>query len=751
VHPDLRAISGELQIEGGAGLRLVDALQRLPVPADDELLRLTFPAGANEGWLHLRPAPCPSTDLCVRFYTVLPDRWGASGRAPGRGLFLNGLWHPQPLGADGAPVLRWEVEVSAPPGAVLVVNDAVGETGVRWAGAAERVALAVVPGGAVLDVGPGVGRVQLVQRGALPRRRRQERLREVIREGWPGPQSPQLVIVETPDWRRLTRSGPGVLFLSDRAFRLSGPLWQFHTPAVRAGVLQAGLPIDDPFARSIAAAALAEQPAPDPREILGWFSWIPEIDQLLYDGRLPFYSDVFAETWPGDRVADDLLEVVDPRSPGAAVVRKLRDAHGPDAARALADGLAAGLPLDEAAAAAGLSPSAVEAWRARPPAQRLHLEVHPGGRSATLHREGPASLPAEPIPVELRREDGPPERLVWAAPPGPGAWTFPLPDGVRGVQVDPGHDVLQAQDDRTDDRWPLRWTTVAAFFPTEWAVTNRRISLSASALLRRQYSTRWAFLGDVSTDPINLVDVTIGALRFLGPLQDRRNRPLRIWFGAGPAVLDPDFRSTEAGGLALGAYAGVAHETRVDALFPRHGHRLSLGGSGGVVPASGQAWALGSASAVQAFDLGGRVALLARGGGGLAAGEVEHRLLALGGGTGFQGLPPQAVVGRQRLLAGAELRAEVLRQASVPGPLVWLSSVQLTGGLELGQLSACAPVEACPARALGWTAGLNLVGDVLGARPTLLGATVARPLLLSETLGPVQGPPQSYIRLTQSF
>jgi hypothetical protein len=122
----------------------------------------------------------------------------------------------------------------------------------------------------------------------------------------------------------------------------------------------------------------------------------------------------------------------------------------------------------------------------------------------------------------------------------------------------------------------------------------------------------------------------------------------------------------------------------------------------------------------------------------------------------MQAVTPQAVVGQQRVLLKTEVRWQAIRFASVPGPLVWLSDVQLSGGLEAGALNADGPVcpepdGQCRWRATGWTAGLLFTGDLAGVRPTQLGATVARPLTWShDALAP--GPfPQLYFRLTQAM
>ena len=287
-------------VSDGEGLRLVDLLSQLPVPTDDQDLRRTFPGDVETGWVHLdRPSASRSP-----FYAVLPRRAGAAGLVPGRGLFANGLWHPHPVRGTELEVVHWDVRVVLPPGVTGVLNGTVGRGELLWAGEAERLSLAVLTKARVTRVPMPVGELVIVDQGP-PRARRTERLAATLETTWPGPGAPDVVVVETPLRRRLARTGPGMLFLSDRATRLTGGLWKAHLQSVRQGLVEAGLPLSDPWERGFAAAALtdprtSEEGELDVRALLGWFAWIPQVDSLLYDGRLPFYADTFGETWPSD-------------------------------------------------------------------------------------------------------------------------------------------------------------------------------------------------------------------------------------------------------------------------------------------------------------------------------------------------------------------------------------------------------------------------------------------------------------------
>lgn len=752
VQEDLQVVVGTVELVEGEGLRLVDTLSQLPVPQDDQALRRTFPGPREEGWVHIETPEGPRS----AFHTVLPRRSGAAGMVPGRGLFASGHWHPLPLRGGEAEVVHWEVRLHLPEGTTGVLNGVVAEGLLEWSGEADRLALAVIPGARVETLELPVGELVVVDRGP-PRGRRAARLQALLRDSWPGPGAPELVVVETPSRRRLARAAPGVLFLSDRALRVSGGLWRYHVPAVREGLIEATLPVEgalrDPWVRGFVASAVSDELSaqdPDLRELLGWVSWIPQVDSLLYDGRLPFYADTFAETWPGDRVQDDLREVLRGETPPRAVARWVDLRFGAGTSRRVAERLLQGEELDISLAVAGVPPSAVRGWRQPQVALDHVLAVSrvDEGWEVRVHRELEGQ-PVEdtpgaalPVPVELQLGE---ERRSWFGDEPEFVEVFG--DRPRLVQVDPDHHLPPQP--RANDRWPLRWTVVTALFPTELTLRTGRVSAFAAASFRRQYDTRWRFDTSLETSPRDLVQAEVGAVHYMGPLLDRRTRPLRAWAGVNASLLDPAFRPTELGTTALGTYLGLAWETRVDPDFPRRGHRLSLGTSGGIVPGSEERWGSLGVGAIGLVPLGGRATWASRASGGVATGDVEHRLLGLGGGGAVQGLPYNAALGNGRLVGGTELRVEAMRHASVPLPLLWWADTQLTLGLEAGQLWTGRPEEI--SRAVGWVAGVGFVGDVLGARPTLLHLTFARPVWWEPEPLVTGGFPEVYLRWDHPF
>ena len=704
-------------------VELVDPLALLPLPEDDRTLFRTFPGAVDRGEMHWVAEGDGWT-----FETRLPRRYGALGRLD-RGVWANGGWYPQPV-VDGELVLAgWQVEVSGE--GVVTVNGAVGQGGASWGGRAERVALAVLPEGRVRQLAPGL---RLVEDGRARPRRDAELVEAAAPLG-----GREVLVVEAPQLRRLMRPGPGVAFLSDRAFRMTRGLERYHRAAVARGLLSAALPLVDPWERDLAAQALGDVYAAgltDAREVLKWASWIPQVDELLYDGSVPFVGELFGEVFSADPVADDLAEVVGGRTPGRVAAAKLDDRYGGGTALAVTQAWLAG------GEAEGVDLAWLAGWRAPYPEQDLVLEVD--GSAVTVERRADEDAPVEAVVVAV--DD---ERLTWVAGPGPGSERFELHVPPKRVALDPDEHVLQTS--RVRDRWPTRWTTVLAAFPMTWNLTDGTFAAFASWTLRRQYDTHHLYNGALFTDARNTVGLS-GTYRYaFGPLKDRRSRPHRLYAGSTVGLLDPDYRPTDAGVAAVGASFSYVYDSRVSFDFPLSGERFQVTVDGGFVPGSTMTWGAVRTRASGVRSPHPRVAAGARVTGGKAVGDVEHRLLSLGGAGQLRGVPSNAALGRELATAATELRVAPVRNASSWGPLFWLAELQVCGGLEGGvvrQATLLDEVEVDRVAAYGWTAGLAGVGDVFGARPTLAGLTIAQPLYLSTG---EERPVQVLVRWTQAL
>lgn len=738
----LRGVSGTITLSG-ARLPLTDPLSRLPEPEDDLQLFRTYPGRPERGVMHWRPID----DDTWWFYAILPRRYGGVGAIRRFGLFANGMWYPQPIDGRSLPVASWDVTVRVPDGAVGVVGDSVGTGEITWRGRGERVSLAVIPRGQVTDIVEDGLVVKLVTRGR-PRSALRRELATQLDAARPSTESWTGAVVEAPLRRRLVRPGVGVAYVSDRAFRVVAPLRRFHRVAVTRGVVQSLLPVDDPFERSIAAAAISARHRQRLSELsasklLSWTSWVPYVDALLNDRRMPFIGEVLEEVHPADPLPDDLLEIYDPPTPGPVVFAQLADVHGADVATRFGLGLLHGLSIAEAADPLGIDSAWVSSWRRAYPHQDYVLTVERSPPRVVVDRVALPVAQKEAIVVAIDES-----RRTWIAGPGHDRLVVDLPAAPERVALDPDQHVRQ--ESRLGDRWPSRWQPVLSASMTTLNLTERYVEAVGSMSLRRTYDTHNVWLGTLYTDRENLVGATIGYVRREGRLLDGRLRPHRFGVWGGPAVLTADYGEQEGGRVAIGGGVSYSWDDRVDWTFPLEGERFTVSTDGGVIPGSTEAWATLRASTAGVVSphprhaIAGRIAL------GIGTGDVDNRLLPLGGHDALRSISPNpdsgGFVGDRRVLAMAEYRVAPLRNASIPLGFAWISELQLTAGAEAGAVWW----EEATGEAVGGTLGAAVVGEQGGMNPGMIGFVVGVPLVTDGL--PDGGPPfQVFLRGEQEF
>ncbi|MEE2750981.1 MAG: hypothetical protein VX519_06095 [Myxococcota bacterium] len=748
VDPTSGRITGVLRSSEPIELR--NALSELPMPTSDLVRPRTFPGEVDAGWMDW--VPVEGEALAWSFETQLPQRFGALGFQEDRGIWANGGWYPQPvLKSSQMPVVDWGVEVQVPPTMTGVLNDVVGQDSIEWQGRSRRVGLAVLLEGRTRVVHQEGLELVLVEDGRS-RPEREAELERIAEQVWTLEQSARVVFVEAPMLRRLVRAGPGVVFLSDHAFRLSQPLVYLHREAIARSVLEASLPLEDSWHRSIAAVPLGREAAGLLREqdsLKGLAGVrLPQAHTLFYDGRTPFLSDVFGEVHSSDPLADDLEEILRERVPGRVVARWLDALGGEGAALGVAEGLKRGLGLAESMEAQGLDSGLALAWAAPMPEQDLALEMRGGGRPR-LALERRVEGPAAPVPVVVEVDDA---REVWLTGEGSDEWTMEYDERVRKVVVDPERLILQP--DRSNDRWPRGVWVVPAGYLSAIHLTERRFEGTAWMTIRRPYNTHRLAQVVLTHNAESTASFEGLVGRYLGPYRDRMRRQHLVWGSVAAGILEPEFRPTNTGRYHTDVGLGYSWDTRVSPYFPERGHRLWVRARGGAVPASDANWARVQTglSGVRMFRPGhavaGRIAL------GVAAGNVPHKLLPIGGSGGLSSVPSNAALGNISTTVGSEYRVVLLDGLSVRLPFYWLSQVQLIGGVEAGWLGQEGGSDPMQQRlGVGATLGVNVIADVMGMRPVMGGVALGRLLLQDPIfLEPDEIPPvMVMLRLGHSY
>ncbi len=716
-----------------ASFAWVDPLASLPDPASATDSLRTFPGRPDRGVVRWEAASDGLT-----FEAQLPRRFGDIGWSGNRArprVNANGGWYPQLLDAGRVVTAHWVVDVTVDDErseAIVVVNGAVGQGAVHWEGDADRAALAVIPGGRIhQDRGSAV---TIIDRpGPTPSSHRLGRRLLQASADSAGTGLPPVTVVQGPDLLHLARPAPGMVYLSDHAFRVLWLFRPYHALGIRQALIEATTPLPGGWDRAFVADAQARAlGAVDLRKTLGWLTWNPVVDAILNDGSLPYYGDLFSEAFFDD---PELLDRFEGRTPARAAARQLDDLLGPGAALSEANRLLAG---GEDHVPAALR----RGWLARyDPDQDYDLVIEQGAVQAVTRTAAPGAA-AEVVTLSI---DGQTTPWLTAA----GADQLAVPD-AKVVRIDPPGHVDESN--RANNRWPARWDVILSGGAGGISPTQGNVDAWGELLLRPHGDTHNRGIGILDHDEQDLLGASIGYIYAFGPLLNRQVRSQRVIALVDGSWLDPAFRPTTSGFIAVGAYVGWTWETRLDSQA-LSGHRYALQVSGGLIPGSTDRWASAGASTTWLVELHPRHVVALRGKAGWASGDVAHRLLPLGGAADLRSVPTSRYLGNEKLIANAEYRWAVFRNAQVPLPLTWFSELQLAPGIEWGSTWAN---DGSSAMAVGGSLGIHTISDELGARPTLFGVTLAAPLWTRTVADPDPalqplGDLQVYLDFSQGF
>lgn len=655
VPPSFDELSAERIYVGGTSLGGYGALHVKVEGCPEQ----TFPAGSAETTHPIRgrilgvaiceDAPTPIR-LRVRSQLRLARRYGTLGHAHGA-VHLGDPWYPLLLAGDGLGPAdgdhRVHVDVEHGEGHLLVGPDGVrrGRSATLRANAASHVPLFVLPHGFVRSAVVGGVALEVVTRQAplgLGRRSDQDpsggvhpfepdaamRISGAVREAVETLRSlgfvagdeagvrrmaRRLTVVEIESRQRLAVAVPGMLAVSDRAFRLF-PLERierFHRVGLWRGAFAALLRphllatetladrrwVPDADATLLVDLGLRRQDKQRdrPEDLVGFAGFHPAVDQLLYAPQVRFESVYFSPPRENDPDRHGAQRALNHDPFGRLLHDKLRPRLGAAAQSFWRSHLIDGRPWRDAAQRAANEPLRwfFEQWL-RPPqpvAYRLGQVVTEETADGFEHtvqveRLGDTSL-RESVEVELTDEQGNRRRVSWdeAGPSGRVLLVTPAP--LQQVELDPDGRLwedpgLTRDHPKLDNRLSRRWRPpIFNNLNVSLSVLELEPDVFADFVMKPKYDVRNAIHLRLYSEPRGY-GASVRYRRGLGELRDLNGTVGRAGFGLSGLRSDGGFANTERGVSELLLSASLGRDTRVQIYDPASGHALYVGGHVGV-------------------------------------------------------------------------------------------------------------------------------------------------------------------------
>ncbi len=755
-------------------------------PAD---MHLEVEGSALDGDEVLQALPQPSGDLVVTFVTRVPRRNGTFGRSRDA-LYLLGGWHPLLLPRQGPATpqaIHYDIELPAAT-AGFVGKTPFGRTSARRQRGVFHgrflpltvtfhAAVSQDEGGVVLRPlerpRSSARRTGIRDLGTLGDERATAEVHATLRDGRAFaeasglPARPILVVV-APLRENLVEPFDGGLAVSDRIFQapaLHGLaalglipfelFYRYHRLALwRQQLFTLALPharrrerdVWPELAADAVAAALRDRIAVqrygDERgagDFLETFAVIPEIESLIYAPQVSFVDAYFEaiDERRGRRLRLDDFAHELPR--GKLLYEKLADRLGSHLAHRATDAYLAGRDsYVETVSRLGGAPLGpyLEQWLG--PAPRIDYALgavthRPDGVEVLVTASGPARASLrEVVEVEVEDEDGGVHR---AQRLGPGAVLVPGAASADRVELDPRGRLVElehlpGEGPRHNDRDPPRWRFLLNDINGLIAVTNQQISLSVNFSLRQVHDRRLQYDFHLLTAPESSGLAATAGYSFGGEVT-----PLRLSQRVGLRLLGQRLRDE-----AYGGYGGMQGSLSAYYVYD---DRLSLYSSfegSGVALRATQAYGLDGrdepytfsalgAAALHLFPLGFYDAILVRGRGDYAFGEVPpQERLRLGGRYTARGFETDEARADRRLIGSVEYRHALVVDART----------DLFGMFTLTRIEAALfgdavylPVErsGCERSAFyDVGTGVRFLGDILSLAPGSLALDVGLPL-----------------------
>lgn len=578
--------------------------------------------------------------------------------------------------------------------------------------------------------------------------------------------SPKLVVVEIEERQRLAVALPGILAVSDRAFRLFplGAVERFHELGLRrrafAVLLDPHLRAvererDLPWAADLSASLLLDlsiraenEPRKSPSDLVGFASFHPAVDQLLYAPQVAFRSEYFAQHDGDDLDRDGAERAKNPWPFGRFVLEKLRDRLGPEKLSEMARlHLFQGISFRNAASQAHEAP--LDAFFATWIGKKRRLAYRLGPIRSTKTDEGFEHVVTverlgetwirEPVTVEVRDEEGKKVRGVWDAPGEAGEVRLRTSHALDAVTIDPEGRLSQdpkltrvhpRYDDTTEH--PFRPPVFNAF-AANLSFSRARPDALVDFSLRRKYDVREGFGLRLVTSQRGYG----GGIRYfrgLGSMVDLNSTAATASVGVSALRSDTGFGGSRTPVTEAGVNLGVGFDTRRQINDPATGRSLSFGTFLGVdhedagknhlaltFSARGQQLLWTSVTNIVALTAGGTLAKCP---------ALPHALPTLGSRQSLRAYETDELLGCATTFVSIEDRWSPLRGFYWNAAnLAWLRKVQVVPFAAAGTVSSRTTAEDLFRRYF-LEAGLGLRAhyDYAGVQPAVMALDFAFPL-----------------------
>jgi hypothetical protein len=544
----------------------------------------------------------------------------------------------------------------------------------------------------------------------------------------------RLVLVEVPERQRLAVTLPGVLAVSDRAFRILPfeRVQRFHALAIARRVFAALLaprvertePLADrAWVADLDGAALVdlmlglEDASRDrPKDLIGFAGFHPAVDQLLYAPKVAFRGAYFHDVEERDPDRDGADRAFDALPHGLLVLEKLRDRMGPDVSRALESHLLRGVPLRVAAQRATSRDLSAffRTWIGPLPKLAYRVASHSSEPSSGgyRHRVSVERLGAawveEPVVVELVDANGASARRVWdaAGPRGTVEWSSSArlvdatidPDGrlIQDASLAPDHP-------RFDDEILHAFRPpILSSLALSLALAEGRPDAAVDVILKRRYDVRQWF-GVSAAATARGISGRVRYARGVGPLRDLNSTFGSITGGVSALRSTTGFGGSRVPVSEADASLLFSWNTRIDPYNPHHGWGAGVSVAGGaareddVVRADGTraSGALHPSASLSVRAEGVRalhprhILAGAIGGGATVCPALAQQLQALSGRTLLRGYAADELLGCATAYAIGEYRLLVVSGLDWnAAQLAWFKGLELVPFAAAGALSS---------------------------------------------------------------